>query len=66
MIVDVSIFLVGYSAVAINTVVREEVLVPAKKNKGKLNKSSLVEEKSDIPLPPKLGFSDEELSTLQV
>ena len=60
-------FSVGYTAIAINTVVEEDTLAPAKKLKGKqkANQTS-TEQKKDIPLPPKLGFTEEELSVLKV
>ena len=53
----------GYSAIAINTVIQEDVLIPPKK-KGK--KKDVAEEVKEIPPPPTLSFTDKELSILRV
>merc|ERR1712071_511659 len=52
----------GYSAIAINTVIQEDVLIPPKK-KGK--KKDVAEEVKEIPPPPTLSFTDKELSILR-
>lgn len=54
---------VGYSAVAINTVIEEDFLISAKK-KGKKKDSG--EDAKEIPPPPTITFTEKELSTLRV
>lgn len=60
-------FIVGYSTIAINTIVGEDVLAPVKKIKGK-NKieQTAADGKKDIPLPPDLQFLHKELSEFMV
>ena len=55
---------VGYGAIAINTTIGEDVLIPTKKKGNKKNEA--VEEKRDIPPPPKLNFTEEDLNSLKV
>ena len=58
-------FLVGYSAIAINTLITEDTLKPSKK-KGKNKKDATEQAIQDIPPPPKLSFTEGELSNLTV
>ena len=54
---------VGYSAIAINTVIQEDFLIAAKK-KGK--KKDALEEVKEIPPPPTIPFTEQELSAMRV
>ena len=56
---------VGYATIAINTTIEEDFLVHTKKKKGN-KKNEQAEEKKDIPLPPKLNFSEEDLNSVKV
>jgi len=60
-------FIVGYSTIAINTIVGEDVLAPVKKIKGK-NKieQTAADGKKDIPLPPDLQVLHKEISEFMV
>ena len=60
-------FIVGYSTIAINTIVGEDVLAPVKKIKGK-NKieQTAADGKKDIPLPPDLQVLRKEISEFMV
>jgi len=53
----------GYSAIAINTVIQEDFLITAKK-KGK--KKDALEEVKEIPPPPTIPFTEQELSAMRV
>ena len=57
-------FLVGYSAIAINTTIDEEVLMYTKKKGNKKNEA--IEPKKDIPPPIKLNFVESDLETFKV
>ena len=61
-------FSVGYSAIAVNTIVEEDILMPVKKEKGgkKNNNDSASVEKKEIPPPPTLNFTKQELLDLKV
>ncbi|KAI9555235.1 hypothetical protein GHT06_017750 [Daphnia sinensis] len=54
----------GYGAIAINTTIEEDVLITTKKKTNK--KGDAVEDKKEIPLPPKLNFTQEELDSFKV
>lgn len=56
--------LVGYAAIAINTTIGEDILVHTKKKGNKKNEQ--IEEKKDIPPPPILNFTEEDLNSLKV
>jgi hypothetical protein len=55
---------VGYGAIAINTTIEEDVLIASKIKGNKKNEAK--ESKKDIPPPPKLNFTEEDLNLLQV
>jgi predicted membrane protein len=55
---------VGYSAIAINTTIEEDVLINTKKKGNK--KNEVKEEKKDVPPPLKLKFTEEELNLFKV
>lgn len=54
---------VGYSAIAVNTIISEDFLLSAKK-KGK--KKDAVDDVKEIPPPPTIYFTEQELSTMRV
>jgi len=54
---------VGYSAIAVNTIISEDFLLSAKK-KGK--KKDAVDDVKEIPPPPTISFTEQELSTMRV
>lgn len=58
--------LVGYSALAINTIIHEDNLVTNTKEKTNKKNASKGEAKPDIPLPPALDFLDEDLKSIDV
>lgn len=53
----------GYSAIAVNTIISEDFLLSAKK-KGK--KKDAVDDVKEIPPPPTISFTEQELSTMRV
>ena len=55
---------VGYGAIAVNTIIEEDILITTKKKKDKKNEVN--EKKKEIPPPPKLNFTEEDLNLFKV